>query len=60
MSRSWIMTPNHYQSKILLLANCHEFQDKVENYKEDIVVEKEELVMKKDLKNKEIKTKTLK
>ena len=29
-------------------------KDEVENYKEDIVVEKEELIMKKDMKNKEI------
>ena len=36
-------------------STCHECTSKdVENYKEDIVVEKEELFMKKDMKNKEI------
>ena len=36
--------------------NCLECTSKgeVENYKEDIVVEKEELIIKKDIKNKEI------
>ena len=35
---------------------CHEWtsKDKVEHYKEDIVVEKEELIMKKEMENKEI------
>ena len=37
-------------------STCHEYTptDEVESYKEDIVVEKEELIMKKDMKNKEI------
>ena len=35
---------------------CHEWtsKDKVENYKEDIIVEVEELIMKKEMKNKKI------
>ena len=37
-------------------STCHEWtsKDEVENYKEDIVVEKEELIMKKEMENKEI------
>ena len=36
-------------------STCHEctLKDEVENYKEDVVFEKEELIMKKDMKNKE-------
>ena len=35
---------------------CHECtsRDEVENYKEDIVVEKEELIIKKDLKKRKL------
>ena len=41
-------------------STCHEWtsKDEVENYKEDIVVEKEELIMKKEMENKEILRKT--
>ena len=37
-------------------STCHEWtsRDKVENYKEDIIVEKEELIRKKEMENKEI------
>ena len=40
-------------------TTCHEFRPKeeVENDKEDIVIEKEELIKKKDMENKEIMTK---
>ena len=37
-------------------STCQEWtsKDEVENYKEDIVVEKEELIMKMDMENKKI------
>ena len=37
-------------------STCHEWtsKDELKNYKEDIVVEKEELIMKKEMENKEI------
>ena len=37
-------------------STCHELtsKDEVEKYKEDIVVEKEELIIKKEMENKEI------
>ena len=37
-------------------STCHEYTwtDEVEHYRKDIVVEKEELIIKKDMKNKEI------
>ena len=37
-------------------STCHECTSKeeVENYKEDIVIEKEEVIKKKDMENKEI------
>ena len=40
-------------------STCHECSSKeeVENYKEDIDIEKEELIKKKDMENKEIMTK---
>ena len=41
-------------------STCHECtsKDEIENYKEDIVVEKDELITRKDLENKEIMRKT--
>ena len=41
-------------------STCHEYtsKDEVGNYKEDIVVEKEEMIIKKDIENEEIMRKT--
>ena len=43
-------------------TTCHECtsKDKAENYKEDIVVEMEEIFIKKDMENKEIMRKNMK
>ena len=43
-------------------STCHEctLEDEVWNYKEDFVVEKEELIKKKDMENKEIMRKNMK